>query len=363
MSASSTSMVAAAAAAAAPARRRPPLLGPFVWLEARRAARSGRTFVLRALVLLVLLTVVAIGLGWGTIVAHKSTASGLADLGRTSFWLYSIAQVYLVGLMAPVLGAGVITEERDQQTGGLLLLTPVRPLGLLAGKFLGKLLTLELILLAGLPVLALSLALGGVDWREAMGAALLLQLTLLPAAATGLLAASLQLSTPGSAMATYLVLGLSWWLPAIPAKLVGSPLTAMTLVLFSSGRPSWALVWPPLATSLVTTLAGLIGAALCFARFTEDTAPLRQRVRRWRVVLAGLGLGGDRRGGEHLDARHALAAADLGGGQRRLRGRIDAALDAFGAGAGHRRLPAGRDAGRADGALAGAEPAVGPGLE
>jgi ABC-type transport system involved in multi-copper enzyme maturation permease subunit len=263
-----------------------------VWLEARRAARNRRTFVLRALVLVALLVVESVVVGWTTVASRGSSASGLADLGRLTFWIYSTTLLYLMGLMAPVLGAGAITEEREQQTAGLLLLTPVPPLGLLAGKFAGKLVLLELVLLAGLPVLALALALGGVDWREALAVAALLQVSLVAAATSGLYGAALHLSTPGAAIAAYLVLVSSWWLPAIPGRMIGSPMTAMAALLFSSARPGWDLLWPSLLTGGVTTAAGLIGAGVLFARFTEDASPPRARVRRLRWLIGGAGAAG-----------------------------------------------------------------------
>lgn len=66
--------------------------------------------------------------------------------------------------------ATAITEEKEEQTLGLLTLANIRPLALIVGKFLPRLLNALLILTIVLPFALLAITLGGVMWNQVWAA-------------------------------------------------------------------------------------------------------------------------------------------------------------------------------------------------
>lgn len=66
--------------------------------------------------------------------------------------------------------ATAITEEKEEQTLGLLTLANIRPAALIAGKFLPRLLNALLILTLVLPFTLLAITLGGVSWNQVWAA-------------------------------------------------------------------------------------------------------------------------------------------------------------------------------------------------
>src|SRR4051794_19160918 len=70
--------------------------------------------------------------------------------------------VFVVGL-TPALTAGALTEEKEGQTLPFLLASPLHRHEIVLGKLASRLLTLLLVVLAGLPVFSLLQLLGGVD--------------------------------------------------------------------------------------------------------------------------------------------------------------------------------------------------------
>ena len=82
----------------------------------------------------------------------------LESLGWANFWAVTIAGVLLF--------APTITEEKEDQTLGQLRMTGIGPASLLLGKALPKLVQLLLVLIVQLPLVWLTLTLGGVDWPK-----------------------------------------------------------------------------------------------------------------------------------------------------------------------------------------------------
>ena len=118
---------------------------------------------------------------------------------------FSNQGVYVFVLVLPLLTMGLLTDERRKGTLELLLTSPVRPLELTLGKFLGAL-TLLLIMMAPTLIYFAFLAQGG-DWEPGVVAAGFLGLILLGATeiAIGLFISSLCENILVSAIATFSV--------------------------------------------------------------------------------------------------------------------------------------------------------------
>lgn len=122
----------------------------------RLEARSWKPYALR-LGLLAVLTLV--------VMAQRSSAfagaPGLQLFSAAGF--LNLVAVLMIG--APVF-ASVVTEEREEGTLGLLLMTGMRPVALLLGKSVSRLISVVLIILVQLPFTLLARLLGGISLTQ-----------------------------------------------------------------------------------------------------------------------------------------------------------------------------------------------------
>jgi ABC-type transport system involved in cytochrome c biogenesis permease component len=95
---------------------------------------------------------------------------------------------YALWILVPLMTADCVSRERREGTLGLLFLTPLRVLDVIAGKATIHVLRAGTLFLAALPVLGLPLTLGGVEWRWGLFAALALGNAALMAIGAGIYA-------------------------------------------------------------------------------------------------------------------------------------------------------------------------------
>ena len=90
-------------------------------------------------------------------------------------------QLLLLLFFSALSAASTVAQEKDRRTFVLLLLTDLRNYEIVVGKLLGSLLQIGLFLAGSVPVLALLLLLGGIDYRQIIQATLVLATTALAA--------------------------------------------------------------------------------------------------------------------------------------------------------------------------------------
>lgn len=170
---------AAVAAPAPTSLRRPP---PGAWVvvsrELLRASRRWQTQAQRCLSAGILLTFVAIL--WAEHVTDYGSGFEGWDFsyaGRRIFGAYTVLQVLVLAALTPLLVAQAVVEEKAGRTMELLATTLLTPARFILGKLLSRLLSLEVLVLAGLPIVALCLSLGGVEPLQV--ASVLLQVTVI----------------------------------------------------------------------------------------------------------------------------------------------------------------------------------------
>jgi ABC-type transport system involved in multi-copper enzyme maturation permease subunit len=150
------------------------LRAPLTQFDMVRTARRGRFVLIRvlfaAVMLVVLYLVYASWFHVGPIeaMADLNTESAISpnDQARFAQSFYStflIAQYVVLMLLTPAFVAGALVEERERGTLQYLLTTCLDDGEIVAGKLLARTAFLLLILLAGIPILALLQLLGGVD--------------------------------------------------------------------------------------------------------------------------------------------------------------------------------------------------------
>lgn len=160
------------------------------------------------------------GFFFSNMTVHYVRQAGVADqqvetLGRSHLQLdvpttilseFFKNEAFILMLVVPLLTMGLVTDERRKGTLELLLTSPLRPLELTLGKFLGAMALFGIMLLPTLPFYAF-LAQGGA-WEPGVVAAGYLGLLLVAAASIslGLFISSLCENVLVSAFATYGVL-------------------------------------------------------------------------------------------------------------------------------------------------------------
>ncbi len=161
--------------AVAAVRRRaesPAVLGPLFWHELVTVTRRGSQVRLRvayALILLVGLLAAFLSqfrevnpirllLHGGEFPRERVTA-----FATTFFQIFLICQLLALTIVAPVFAAGSILEEKDRGTLAFLQTSRLSNREIVLGKLAARLVFVLGLALAGLPVLALSFLIGGVD--------------------------------------------------------------------------------------------------------------------------------------------------------------------------------------------------------
>lgn len=132
-----------------------------------------------------------------------ATSNPTTPIGKPVFLGLVAFQLGLVCFLAPSFTAGVISGERERQTYDLLMTTPL-PLPLIVGaKLFAALAYVFLLIVAALPLLAISLFLGGVAPEEVLIAFLMLFASALAFGTIGLCFSAWLRSTIGAAALAY----------------------------------------------------------------------------------------------------------------------------------------------------------------
>lgn len=272
------------------ARARAPTLAVLL-REARRQSRRPATHILR-------LTMAAIVLGGVALVTlilqiEEVDAAKWAEIARVGFITTVMLAIGVTALLAPLLVAMGVVEEKDEGTLDLLAITRLKAWQILLGKSTVRLMVLGTVLVGVVPALAVLLGYGGVAPAE-LGAAVghLAVLACLLAIVAGFLAIEAR-----NVVLPYLVTGVwafgalliapvlyvEWlWAPGLAPLQAGlSP----KLVQMAEYSPVFAAFvgtrWSPLGAAAWAPSA-LVLAALSPAAFRVATARLGEAGRRSR---------------------------------------------------------------------------------
>ncbi len=161
------------------------MLGPIFVREWLTVPRGQRHYVVRTAYLGLLwvlgLTAWQATVGW----SQTATLGDTARFGLLVFQLFTYMQLVLLLFFAALSAASAVTREKDRRTFVLLLMTDLRNYEIVLGKLLGSLLPIVLLLLGMVPVLTLTLLLGGVAPIQVAQAGLIIAATSLAAGSLG----------------------------------------------------------------------------------------------------------------------------------------------------------------------------------
>ncbi|MFO0808790.1 MAG: ABC transporter permease subunit [Gemmataceae bacterium] len=185
---------------------------PLLRHDLTRTARRGRTHWVRVVYALALLgALFATYASWfglsGVGGTHALAPKDMSRFAHDFAMKYAVVQFAAVAVLAPALGGAAIADERQRGTLDLLLATGLRSGEIVRAKLLAGLLQLAGVLVVGVPVGAIALLLGGVDWRLLVGTFLLSVAWAASLAALGLAFSARAKSVPAAVTLTYLVGG------------------------------------------------------------------------------------------------------------------------------------------------------------
>jgi ABC-type transport system involved in multi-copper enzyme maturation permease subunit len=149
------------------------LFGPMLFFEMMRAGRRPRHIIFRIVYALLLLVILFFAYSYWFLDRRESTwlliqgvslrARDVADFTASFFFVFMGVQFLTVFWLTPAYTAGAITVEKERQTLDALLATDLRSHEIVLSTFVSRLANLGMLLLVGLPILALLQFMGGVD--------------------------------------------------------------------------------------------------------------------------------------------------------------------------------------------------------
>jgi ABC-type transport system involved in cytochrome c biogenesis permease component len=157
------------------------------WEETRRRLRGGRGFVvLSAYVLALLFLLFAL-----TMLNPPGSPETWSRFGQNLWKAFFWGQLVVMFLIAPAIAASGISAEREHGTLDLLFLTRQTTFALVMGKFLGAVTQMLVVIISGIPVVAVIFFYGGVSPEEVAKGYLTILLISLFYASLGFLASCL----------------------------------------------------------------------------------------------------------------------------------------------------------------------------
>jgi ABC-type transport system involved in multi-copper enzyme maturation permease subunit len=237
------------------------LENPVFRQSSRQRMRGARTYGCLMAYLLALGLVVVISYDQFMAVGVRRSTAGLA---QTLFETLVATQWFLVAFITPALTSSAITVEREQRTYDLLMMTPMSRMAIVWGKFASAVAFVAVMILCGMPLVAVLFLMGGVDTGVMLEryAGMLLTGALL--AAFGLMMSAICSNTTLANVLTYGILasvyfaGIVFGIALVLSRAFRGASTSVFLP--GIGFTSWPF-WLLTAVSVLLTLAILLQVA------------------------------------------------------------------------------------------------------
>lgn len=177
---------------------------PLLTKELVEMANRRRTYIIRTIYALLFLGFVGF-IYLESISGLQNDPMAILGRGRQIFESMVYLQFTAIYLFLPAIACSVITQEKERNSLGLLLITRLSPSTIILEKYLGRLITMITFLMLGLPILAFAYSLGGVSLAMFINALWLLLITMLQVAALGVMCSSFCRTTVSAFIATYVL--------------------------------------------------------------------------------------------------------------------------------------------------------------
>jgi len=214
---------------------------PLLKRELIENSHRKRTYVVRILVALIFMLVMLVFYS-EQIARHKSILQVMGQ-GRELAMLLFICNLVAIYVLLPAMACSAISAEREKQTLSLILISRITPGGLIAEKFLSRLVPMIALMLITLPMLSIAYMLGGLKLEAVFAALIGLFTAAVQVNSAAIMCSALFRTALEAFWATYLifaVMGLGppllfemGLLPRVPwFPMVGSDVLAVPFVLF-----------------------------------------------------------------------------------------------------------------------------------
>jgi len=277
------------------------MLGPIFWKEVKDEPKRKRLFES--------LLAYAGALSAVAALCHLTGLEGNVaryDFGRVTFAFVCWSQLFIGCLLAPMMCAATICDEKEHNSLELLLLTLMSDREIVLSKFAARLLALELFLSTSLPVSGLVMSMGGVTLGEMLAGQALVASALCLAAAFGMVCGAWFAKAHVAGFVAYMLFAIATLGPACAANVAWqqrSPVAALFYLLHTQQPPEWtASVYYSLGLTLVLLMvctrklnpatiswAWAVGASASTAAraWTLQRLPERFRAARLRPIASG----------------------------------------------------------------------------
>ena len=204
------------------------LVGPVLLYDMIRTARRVRYAIMRMLyagLLLFMLCylIMILSLTGEAQLLRRQTAV----VAEVFFMFFTVIQLAVVVILTPAYVAGAIAEEKDRKTLEFLMATDLRDSEIILCKMLSRLANMSLLLITGLPILAILQFLGGVDAELVLAGFAAVGLTMLGLAGFSMMVSTMSRRPRDAINLTYLVM--------FAYLLIGT----VSMVMQISGARSW----------------------------------------------------------------------------------------------------------------------------
>lgn len=175
-------------------------INPVLLKEMRQRFRTFRTPLIISLYLLIIG-----GLCLGYVYLRWRHMPGFYQPGRSReiFIILSMFQLILLAFVTPGLTSGAISAEREKQTLNVLLVTRLKPLGIVVGKMVSSCAFMVLLLIATLPLYNVILLYGGFSPGQMLGVFAFYLVTVLLFGSVGMACSVFFQRTGSSTVAAY----------------------------------------------------------------------------------------------------------------------------------------------------------------
>ena len=176
---------------------------PVLLKEMRQRFRTFKTPLIMSMYLLV-----TGGLCLGYIFMRWRNMPGYYQPGmsRELFITFSMVQLALIAFVVPGLTSGSISAEREKQTLNVLLVTRLRPLGIVLGKMISSCSFMVIILLATLPLYNIIILYGGFSPGQLAGIFAFYLVTLIAFGSVGMACSAYFKKTGASVVVSYIII-------------------------------------------------------------------------------------------------------------------------------------------------------------
>jgi ABC-type transport system involved in multi-copper enzyme maturation permease subunit len=213
------------------------LAGPLLFYDLLRTARRGRYVLLRCIYgSLLLATLIWLYLSWfaarnldllSLFASAEVENKRLSNFASSFFSIFMGVQFAAVLLLTPAYAAGAIAEEKERRTLEFLFATGLSDREIIWCKLIARCGNMLLLMLTGLPILAVMQFLGGVDPNLVLAGFAATGMTILSLASASLVASIRSDKTLDAMSLTYLWVLMFLVVSAFPCLNYGNPIVAL----------------------------------------------------------------------------------------------------------------------------------------